>query len=200
MAGFFGALPEKNLDQDAILRYAQQNINTFYRHIAFASASFTDIAADTATVGGLSIDAGGGTDHKDIGIVKARDRDATGGLIGTTEAVEQSVTLAIPATWNTYDIEAVAVADYLESGTLTGVRAVDMNLRLTDATGTQFGGQTSQMGTVAPNRFQSVAVGFIAGQTATGNVVVVWTSQIVVDSAQASWDNGTLIATAYRLT
>jgi hypothetical protein len=49
----FGPLPEKNLDTDAILRYAQQNINTFYRHIAFASASFTGDVDITGSLSGL---------------------------------------------------------------------------------------------------------------------------------------------------
>jgi hypothetical protein len=142
-----------------------------------------------------------GTDEAVFGsglTVKARTNTVAGTGISVTESVEQSVTLPVPSDWTTYDIEALAVMDILESGTITAVRSVTTRLRLTDATGTLFGTNISQIGTVPPNRYQQPTFAYLTGQTATGNVVVVWTAQLGGDSGQASWDNGVFIATAYR--
>jgi hypothetical protein len=127
-----------------------------------------------------------------------RVTDSTGSTISTTEVAEVTATLAIPASWSGYDIEAIVTADLLESGTLTATRSVDFRLRLTDATGTVLSVQTVQIGTAAPNRNEVTVNGFLEGQSATGNVPIVFTTQLAADSAQASYDNATLIAAAYR--
>lgn len=131
-------------------------------------------------------------------IVIDRIQDLDPNTISTSEAVEETVTLAIPASWSTYDIEALVQTDVFESGTLTAIRVVTLRIRLTDVTGTIIGLTEVEVDTVDPNRWSGVVQGFIEGQTATGNVAVVFTTAIPGDTGQASTDNTTFIAKAYR--
>lgn len=134
--------------------------------------------------------------------VHGRVQDLTGSGISTTETVEMTANLSIPATWNSYDVEAILTLELFESGALTNDRLVTCRLRLTNAAGTEIGLTNHTLDTFPAAGFRNpVAVaGYVTGQTATGTLPIVFTAQIAGDSGQASWDNGTLLATAYRVT
>lgn len=132
-------------------------------------------------------------------MAKARAQDLAGNGIATTETVELTATLSIPASWAGYDIEAEFSGSVRESGTLTAARNVNGRIRLTNATGTVLGSNTVLLDSaIAPQRLAMPVLGYITGQTATGSVAIVFTSELSGDSGQADWANGTLIATAYR--
>lgn len=136
-------------------------------------------------------------------VVHARAQElAPGGAsISTTESVEMTANLAIPATWLGYDVEASLTADVLETGTLTGERNIEFRIRLTNAAGAQLGLSVLTIPLAILNntiRLHLPVNGYITGQTATGTVPVVFTAALSNDSGQMSWDNGTLIAHAWR--
>lgn len=131
--------------------------------------------------------------------VRAATQDLTGSTISTTATVEMSSNLAVPASWATYQIYAWMQGRLFESGTLTGIRLVTHELRLTDATGTRIGQVHQVIGTDTPDNQGPFAVNGVAlSQTATGTVTVCYVASIPADSAQTSWDDGTLLVAAYR--
>lgn len=135
-----------------------------------------------------------------VSIVKARNQDNSANTVSTTHAVALSATLAIPANWNTYDIEAVFTGRFVETGTLTAVRSINGDIRLTNASGTVLGQILDlHIDPASPdNRIPIVVAGYVTAQSATGNVVVCFCDSIANDSNQVSLDDATLIVTAYR--
>lgn len=133
-------------------------------------------------------------------VVQARVTDATSNTISTTETAEETVTLAIPTNWVSYNIEVIGKADVFVSGTLTGVRTVTLRLRKTNASGTVLLGGTSiyHLQIAAPNRSAQPMVGTLTGETATGNVPIVFTTEIPADTGQASTANRIFLAKAWR--
>jgi len=132
-------------------------------------------------------------------IVKARASSVTGGTIGAA-AVKLTAALTIPAGWSGYDLEALYSGICVETGTLTGVRSLSNQIRLTNTTGTLLGSAGDlQIGTDVPdNRVPVSIVGYLTGQTATGSVPVVYVNSIPADTGQVTWRDATLITTAYR--
>ena len=132
-------------------------------------------------------------------IVKARVQDLTGGTIQTTAAVKLTAALSIPADWTGYAIEALLDARIRESGTMTAGRLISNDLRLTSTTGTLFGSKNFNLGTDIPTNIVPFSIaGFLTGQTATGTVNVVYVVSVPGDTNQITWDQATLIATAFR--
>jgi hypothetical protein len=131
-------------------------------------------------------------------MVRDEVRDTTGDVLATTEAVEQTVTLTIPASWSGYEINAWWSGDIYESGTITAARNVNGRIRMTNASGTTIGLSIIELGTGSPSRLAMTIVGHTTGLTATGAVVVVFTAECSAEGNQMSWDNGSLVAHAYR--
>ena len=127
-------------------------------------------------------------------VVHGRSQQFTDNTISTTETVENTAALTIPAAWLGYDVEALCTTDLFESGTLTAIRVVTLRLRLGSLVGTTFGQSSPEVGTADPNRESTAVLGWITGQTTTGVVNVVFTTQIPADTGQASISNTTLIA------
>lgn len=107
--------------------------------------------------------------------------------ISTTETVEATCTLPVPAGWGGYTLEAEASFRINETGTLTAIRLITVRIRLTNASGTQFGIANVVLDLATPNnQLSSAVVGSLEGQTTTGNVLVVLTSAIPADTGQTS--------------
>lgn len=133
-------------------------------------------------------------------IVKARNRDATVNAIAAPSPnAEQTVTLSIPASWNEYDIEAFWTGQIAETGTMTADRTVTIELRITNESGTLLGTNRALLAMAVPdNNIMAAVNGFLTAQTTTGSVIIAFCAGLAGDSGQASWDEGTLIAHAYR--
>ena len=132
--------------------------------------------------------------------VTAEAQDLTGSTISTTEAVEMTATLSIPANWAGYKIHALFSGSVRESGTLTAARAITGRIRLTNAAGAVLGNNTVVLDS-APTIGERTGLpitGFITGKTATGSIPFVFTTEIPADTGQATYSNGTLLVTAYR--
>jgi len=141
----------------------------------------------------------GDWDAHTLPYVKARIADATGSTISTTEAVEQTLTVTIPGTWATYDLEAFAVCELLESGTLTGQRTITVRLRRgTTVGGTSLAFSQPTIDIDQPNRFSVSLLGVSEGETATGGQSVVFTTAIPADTGQTSYDHFSAVLTAWR--
>jgi hypothetical protein len=132
-------------------------------------------------------------------MVKARASSLAGGTMGAA-AVKLTAALAIPAAWGGYDLEATYWGICVETGTLTAVRSLVNQLRLTNATGTLISSAGDlQLGTDVPDNRVPVGIGgYLTGQTATGTVNVVYVNSIPADTGQVTWRDATLIATAFR--
>jgi len=124
---------------------------------------------------------------------------AAGSTISTTEAVEQTLTITIPGTWASYDLEALVEADILVSGTLTGVRTVTTRLRLgATVAGPQIGRADVHLAVSAPNRLRVPVYAPLVGETTTGSISVVYTTEIPADNGQTSYANFVGTLTAWR--
>lgn len=133
------------------------------------------------------------------GVVKARALDNTGGTIQTSENIKVTATLAIPAHWAGYDIEAIVSGRVTETGTLTAPRTITNRIRHTSSAGATLGFQAVPIGVDTPdNSFGFGFAGYLEGQSTTGNIAIVYTAQIANDTNQVSWDDIILIATAWR--
>jgi len=111
------------------------------------------------------------------------------------------LTITIPGTWASYDLEALVEADIFVSGALTGVRTVTTRLRLgTTVAGAQIGQAAVHLAVSAPNRLRVPVYAPLVGETATGSVSVVYTTDIPADTGQTSYDNFVGTLTAWRIT
>ena len=131
--------------------------------------------------------------------VKARAQSLAGGTIQTAAAVKLTAALTIPAGWAGYDIEALLTARVHESGAMTLARLVSNDLRLTSTSGTLLGQVNFNLGIDPPTNIVPFSIaGYVTGQTTTGTVNVVYVVVIAGDTNLATWDQATLLATAYR--
>ncbi len=174
----------------------------------------TGAVADHDSLTGVSIDDHHDESHKarhEIGgadvlvrvpeMVRNRRLDDGGGTISTTEAIEKTLTITIPATWNTYDVDIFIGVRVLESGVFTASRNIELRIRRDSISGTIMGATVQQIGQTSPNTIEVASFnGFILGETATGARDFHFTTQLSGDSSQGSWDDLRMIGYAWRIT
>jgi hypothetical protein len=124
----------------------------------------------------------------------------TPSTIGTSEVVEGTITIVIPATWTTYDLECIATGYCYESGTLTANRSVIWRWRETNAVGTELGQTQGRLDGASLDRYPVALFSYQTGETSTGSRDLALTSIISGDSAQASHAAMVARVAAYRLT
>lgn len=120
-------------------------------------------------------------------VIVSRFRDSTSGAISTSEAVEGTATISIPAYWNTYDLDAIALCRIIPFNSPSGNSTITHQLKLGTTTGGTSGGvSSSQVGSTAPDSTEPGSLGGDwTGLTSTGTVSVVWT--MVSSSGNNTW-------------
>lgn len=107
--------------------------------------------------------------------------------ISTTETIEATCTLPVPAGWGGYTLEAEASFRVAETGTLTAARLHVVRLRLTNTGGAEMGVSRQLIdGTSPDNQLPAGVVGYLEGQSATGDINVVLTAITPGDSGQTT--------------
>jgi hypothetical protein len=122
--------------------------------------------------------------------------------IGTSEAVEDTITVAIPAYWNSWDVDLNAAGWFDETGSSGGDTQLTVKIREGSTTGgTQLSRSIQTMGTGAPDVNEDFSMyGFQEGLTSTGNVTYVLTSVANVESGKYSIRDTNWNVTARRVT
>lgn len=126
---------------------------------------------------------------------------ASGGTIATTEAVEATATLSIPASWNTYDVDVLVMVRCLETGIATGNTTVTLRVRKTNTSGTQWGTSAAIVGdgtTPATNLSNTCFGAYAEGETTTGTVNIVFTAVGNANNGLISWADLVMLAEAKR--
>jgi hypothetical protein len=135
--------------------------------------------------------------------VSGRVKDATGGTIATTEAVEKTVDLTIPASWLTYDVDVFVSVRCLETGVASGNTSITLRVRKTDTAGAEWGSMLHLVGdgsTVIDNVGPATFAAYAEGESATGVITVALTMVASANNGLISWDDLVMIALATRKT
>lgn len=96
--------------------------------------------------------------------------------ISITEGVESTISITIPASWNTYDIDTVMTTYVTEAGA-SGNTLLDFRVRETNISGSIIGENSLRLSDTDPhNQGPCSLYGYSTGKTATGSVDHVLTS------------------------
>lgn len=131
-------------------------------------------------------------------VVRARAQtDATLIAMTTTEDIQATATLVIPADWNTYDVDAWAKLDWLDGGAAASA-TLTVKLKVSGSDQLQNGGiEEIQIANTQDQGIISLVAGE-SGKTATGNVAVDLTTQLSAESTNYDCRLINLIAYAWR--
>ncbi len=121
--------------------------------------------------------------------------------ISTTEAVEASLVITIPAYWNSYDIFVWVSYSIFEDLSASGNDTVILRIRETDKDGDEWGKVLLEMGTVTPDIQEGNAFnGFAEAETTTGAVTVTLTAKTNVEDLRYALDDISMLVQAWQIT
>ena len=121
--------------------------------------------------------------------------------ISTTERVEDTLTLEIPASWNTYDVELNFSASIDETGTASAGTGIKARFKAGSGTGgTLISKTNSTVGNIFPDdRVQIALFGFQEALTVTGSVTWSLTAQADSDNNDYSLEDMNWQVRAFRI-
>jgi hypothetical protein len=110
------------------------------------------------------------------------------GVIVTSEAVEDSITIAIPSSWGGYYLEAQGIMEITETTAMSSDITIEIRVRSGTGTGgTILSTVTVGVGQAVPDNTVPVPVyAYLASQSTTGNVSMAVTSQASGESGKMS--------------
>lgn len=122
--------------------------------------------------------------------------------IPLAETARDTISITIPAHWNTYDIEAVVSNRVDETGTGTANNTIRERVRETDVNGTVVATTgTFYMGTSPPDTLKHISLfGYAEGETTTGSRDYVLTANASIDDLDYSMTSIQWKVTATRVT
>ena len=134
-----------------------------------------------------------------VAVVRGRVKDNVGGTISTSEATEKTLTLSIPASWNTYDVDVFVAVRCAETSAATGNTSLTLRVRKTNTAGAEWGVTTATVTDTAPsNQSPASLAGFATNETATGTITVAFTAIASGNSGNISWIDLVMTAYAWR--
>ena len=132
-------------------------------------------------------------------VVRGRVKDNTGGTIATSEATEKTLTLSIPAAWNTYDVDVFVAVRCTETTAATGDTSLTLRVRKTSTAGAVWGVTTVTVTDTSPsNQSPAALAGFATNESATGTVTVAFTAIASANNGAISWIDLVMTAYAWR--
>ena len=124
------------------------------------------------------------------------------GTITTTESMETSAVVTIPATWNTYDLECEMTCYVTETTAIAGTPTITWRFREGSGTaGAVIATTSGRMDGTTVGKYRGFALfGYQTGETTTGARTVALTSIASSDSGTMSHSGVRVVVRAYRLT
>jgi hypothetical protein len=120
--------------------------------------------------------------------------------ISTTETVEETFTLTIPADWTEYDVDIQVFGRVVETSASTGNTNITWRVRTGTTTGgTEIGVLTGTVQQDVPDNILPMSFGAsLTGETSTGTRSFVFTAQAAANSLLFSYSNLKIFARARR--
>ncbi len=124
-----------------------------------------------------------------------------GNRISTTEAIEETLTITIPAGWNTYDLWVWTSFSIFEDRTTSSNDTIHFRIRFDDLVGAQISHSVQGMETQPGEGSENVSwISYATGETDTGVVTIVFTAAAVNNDLDWAWDDGVWVVEAHRVT
>jgi hypothetical protein len=119
--------------------------------------------------------------------------------ISTAEIKESTIVLAIPVTWNTYDVE-INFSGSIDELTSSSDTIINIKFRAGNGTtGTNIAFTQTRLGTASPNDLVQISLfGWQQGLTATGNITWSLTSKVNANSGDYNLEAGEWQVRAFR--
>jgi hypothetical protein len=107
--------------------------------------------------------------------------------VTVTEAIHDTITIVVPANWNTYNVETNVSTRVIETNTVLGTPTISVRVKETDLVGAQVGiGRATISGTIPSTDGNASFFGYTKGNTATGSQDWVLTASTTTDNIDMS--------------